>query len=131
MYRAGDRISLLVSLDRDAYLLVVYQDAEYNRHQIVPSEYQPDNFYRSGFYFPLFNERSAFEMVVSAPYGLETVWVYALTAPLPGIIKTVSAGLLPQIHFTHRELQQQLREYAAAHGLGLGFNHLDILTHSE
>jgi hypothetical protein len=76
-FQKGDVISFLISLDRDAYVLMIYEDAEHNLLQIIPNRYRQINRYDTGLFISVSNRDEPFEFVVSPPFGKETVWVFA------------------------------------------------------
>ena len=76
-FQKGDVISFLISLDRDAYVLMIYEDAEHNLLQIIPNRYRQSNRYDTGLFISVPNRDEPFEFVVSPPFGKETVWVFA------------------------------------------------------
>ncbi len=81
----GDSISFLLSLDADAYLLAIYEDASGSLTQIIPNKQFSKTFYKAGLFITLPDENAAFNFKVQAPFGKETLWVYASDVPLPEI----------------------------------------------
>jgi len=77
----GDRLSLLVSLNQDAFLLLVYEDPDHNLFQIYPTPGSSNGFHQAGFYFPIVSKNSQF--IVSAPFGTDTFWLFATLTPIP------------------------------------------------
>jgi len=82
-FKQGDVISFMVSLDKDAYLSLIYQDASGNLIQILPNELASNNFYEAGLFLAVPNREQAFRLTVSPPFGRETLWGFASSAPLP------------------------------------------------
>lgn len=82
-FQHGDVISFLISLDRDAFVLMIYEDAEHNILQIIPNRYRQSNRYETGLFMSVPNRDEPFEFVVSPPFGKETIWVFASENPFP------------------------------------------------
>ncbi|WP_455202426.1 DUF4384 domain-containing protein [Kaarinaea lacus] len=99
-FQQGDVISFLISLDQDAFVLMVYEDAERNIVQIIPNRYRQSNRYETGLFMSVPNRDEPFEFVVSPPFGKETIWVFASEKKfpeLPGVelengLKKLSGG---------------------------------------
>lgn len=82
-FKEKDRLSFLVSLDHDAYLLMIYEDAAQNLIQVIPNRYRDDNQYRAGLFISVPNRDEPFRFTVSPPFGRETLWVFAASKPFP------------------------------------------------
>ena len=82
-FQQGDVISFLISLDRDAFVLMIYEDAEHNLVQIIPNRYRQSNQYKTGLFMSVPNRDEPFEFVVSPPFGKETIWVFAAEKSFP------------------------------------------------
>ena len=82
-FRDGDIVSFYVSLDHDAYLLFVYQDAGDRLNVLLPNALHPDNYFKAGLFIPIPNEQNPFQFRISAPFGTETLWVFASDQPFP------------------------------------------------
>ena len=72
----GDVISFLLSLDRDAYVYLFYQDASANTIQIFPNRQNPDHYYQKGFYMPVPPPQTSFQFKIQAPFGEEKLFVF-------------------------------------------------------
>lgn len=81
----GDSISFLLSLDADAYLLAIYEDATGRLTQLIPNKQFSKTYYKAGLFITLPDENAAFKFKVQAPFGKETLWVFASDMPLPGL----------------------------------------------
>jgi hypothetical protein len=81
-YVQGDELSFFVSMDREAYLLIVYADAGGNVWQILPNRYTGARRYAAGWYVDLPGADAPFRFVVAPPYGTERIWVFAADVPL-------------------------------------------------
>lgn len=80
-YREGDAISYFVNSDRDAYLLLIYEDAAHNLIQILPNRYSGEGFFRAGNLLQIPAPNDRFEFVITAPFGTEKVWAFASSRP--------------------------------------------------
>ncbi|WP_455207759.1 DUF4384 domain-containing protein [Kaarinaea lacus] len=82
-FQQGDVVSFLVSLDRDAYVLIIFEDAEHNLWQVIPNPHRASGHYKSGLFISVPDRNEPFEFVVSPPLGKETIWVFATEKALP------------------------------------------------
>jgi hypothetical protein len=82
-YREGDAISYFVNSDRDAHLLLIYEDAAHNLIQILPNRYSDEGFFRAGNLLQIPAPNDRFEFVITAPFGTEKVWAFASSRPFP------------------------------------------------
>lgn len=76
-FSEGDRISFLLSLDRDAYVYLFYRDAAGNRLQLLPNRRMPRHFYSAGVFMPVPSAGQRFQFSVNPPFGVETVYAFA------------------------------------------------------
>lgn len=77
----GDVVSFLLSLDRDAYILIVYQDAAGNLVPLFPVDGQ--GWVLAGEFLPFPSEDMGLRFVVKGPFGQEKVWAFAASTPFP------------------------------------------------
>lgn len=82
-YREGDKVSFLISLDTDAYVLVLYQNAGGEVIQLLPNKNLKNHFYKAGLFLNLPDPNSAYVFEIQAPFGRETLWAFAADVPLP------------------------------------------------
>jgi len=83
----GDDLSFLFNLDRDAYLLAIYQDAEGNLIQLLPNRESSSLPQKAGMFIPLPKQNAKFRFKIQAPFGKEELWIFAsdqLPPELPG-----------------------------------------------
>lgn len=77
VFRAGDNVSFLVSLNQDAYLHVIYQDASGQLTQILPNSQLSTAHYKAGQFISIPSNKDNFEFFISAPFGEEIIWIIA------------------------------------------------------
>ena len=77
VFMEGDTLSFLISVDKDAYIWVIYEDAAGQFMQLLPNTHQQEHYYKSGWYITFPGEDAPFLFKVKAPFGLETLWVFA------------------------------------------------------
>lgn len=82
-FKQGDKIAFLVSLDKDAHLLMIYEDAQNNLIQVIPNHYRKKNFYKEGLFIAVPDRDEPFEFVVNPPFGTEKLWVFASSKQFP------------------------------------------------
>lgn len=81
IFNEGDVVSFLLNLDRDAYVLLVYQDAAGNLAPLFPVN--DKGWVMAGDFLPFPNEDMGLRFVVNAPFGQEKVWAFAASKPFP------------------------------------------------
>ena len=74
---AGDRISFLLSLDRDAYVYLFYLDADSNLLQLLPNQKLTRHFFSAGLFIPVPDRQQPFRFTVQPPYGEEIMVAFA------------------------------------------------------
>ncbi len=82
-YIEGETINYFASLNRDAYLLLVYEDAGGNLLQIFPNSRSNIQRFTAGSAIQVPEEDDPFEFEISAPFGREQVFAFASTKPFP------------------------------------------------
>ena len=82
---SGDTISFFVSMDRDAYLLIIYQNAKKELIQILPNTYNKKSFYKKGNFFQIPDEKKPFNFKISAPFGREKIMAFASSRSFPNL----------------------------------------------
>ncbi len=73
----GDEIQFLLSLGSDAFIYMVYVNAENNLVQILPSKNQSSNFYLKGFFLTIPEYENGYRFIINKPFGNEAIWVFA------------------------------------------------------
>jgi hypothetical protein len=82
-YTEGDVINYFASLDRDAYMLLIYEDAGGNLLQIFPNSRSGNPTFAAGSAIQVPQESDPFEFEISEPFGREQVFAFASTEPFP------------------------------------------------
>ncbi|MBU0675818.1 MAG: DUF4384 domain-containing protein [Proteobacteria bacterium] len=82
-YQEGEVVTFFVSTDRDAYLLLIYEDAVHNLIQILPNQYSGNGFFRRGNLMGVPGPNDRFEFVIQAPFGVEYLRAFASATPFP------------------------------------------------
>ncbi|MBS0206742.1 MAG: DUF4384 domain-containing protein [Planctomycetes bacterium] len=81
-YRAGDQLTLTVTSESDAFLYVLYQQADGRLYQVFPNRRQSEGRIRAGQPFTIPARDDLFRWTVGAPFGKEVVKVIATSRPL-------------------------------------------------
>ena len=82
-FREGDRVQFLLNLNRDAFLLLIYQDAQGTLTELVPNGWEKTGFHKAARYLSVPDSRLPFEFIAGKPFGAETVWAFAADQPFP------------------------------------------------
>ncbi len=82
-FQSGDEISLLVDLDQDAYVLLIYQDAGGRLVKIFPTR-NNDGWVTAGNFIPFPRRTDGLRLIVGPPFGKEYVWAFAAAEVFPG-----------------------------------------------
>lgn len=94
VYYEGDQIQFLLSLDRDAHVVVLYLDADNNLIQIMPNVNSQKHRYQAGAFLPVPDSRSGFTFRVEPPFGTDQVWAFASDQPVNLTGTTLKNGLI-------------------------------------
>lgn len=84
-FMEGDTISFYISLDSDAYLLLIYENASNQLVQIIPNTSKKSNFYKAGLFINIPGKSDDFYFKVQAPFGDEILWAFASDSQFPEI----------------------------------------------
>lgn len=84
-YRQNDSLTITVNSEEDAYLYVVYKQADGKVYQIFPNSVQKDNRVKARQTVQIPSGEDMFRWIVSAPYGQETVTVLASKEPIEAL----------------------------------------------
>jgi len=81
-YREGEALRLNVRSERDAYVYVLYQQADGKIYQIYPNSVQPDNRVAAGQTVEIPCHDDLFRWIIGPPFGKEVVKVIASEKPM-------------------------------------------------
>lgn len=81
-YREGDALTVQVSSEEDAYLYVLYQQADGQVFQAFPNKFQPNNLVKARQSVRVPAENDLFRWVVGKPFGKEVIKVLATKEPV-------------------------------------------------
>ncbi|MBL1276352.1 MAG: DUF4384 domain-containing protein [Ectothiorhodospiraceae bacterium] len=82
-FRKGDEISLLVNLNHDAYVLLIYQDSEGHLVKMYPVSGNDDGLTPAGRFIAFPRRSDGVRLIVSPPYGEEHVWAFVSNQLFP------------------------------------------------
>jgi len=85
VYTQGDEFSFFVTMDQDAYLLLIYQDASGAMTQILPNRSSGPAFYHAGVFIQVPDQQAGFVWKVQPPFGVERLWAFAIPRPFPAL----------------------------------------------
>lgn len=86
LYFEGDHLQLSVRSSVDAYLYIVYQQADGKCFRIFPNSSQPSNRVQAGKAVTIPGPTDVFQWSVTAPYGKETINVIASKTPITKVM---------------------------------------------
>jgi len=122
-FREGDEISLLLSLDRDAYVLLIYRDAAGRLSRLLPLPGKTDQHMAAGAFLPFPDKQAGLRLTVTPPFGREAAWLFAAGIPFPlAEIDTLSATV-----GNFDALLQRIRR----HGNGIAYGEARTLIDTE
>jgi hypothetical protein len=127
-FTEGDIISFLVSLDRDAYILIIYQDAEGNTIQIYPNRQDDSGFQKADLFANVLGEEASYEFIVGKPFGREQVWAFAASEPFPKIPGTTIKPGLRLLQYQPEAVFELIRSYGLRPGIAFGEDVMTIKT---
>ena len=84
-YRQGDALSVRVASEVDAYVYVLYQQADGKVFQIFPNVHQPDNRLAARQTVEIPGKDDAYRWAIGAPFGDEVIKVIASQRPIAGL----------------------------------------------
>jgi hypothetical protein len=101
-YRQGDALSVRVACEVDAYLYVLYQQADGQVFQIYPNAHQADNRATARQTVEIPDKDDEFRWSIGPPFGDEVIKVIAAKRPIRGL----ADGALRQKQFNAVSVQQ-------------------------
>ncbi len=108
-YKAGEQMKFYMRGNKDFYARVIYIDAKNNKLQLIPNQFNFNNFFHGNKDIELPAAGSGFTITVSPPFGKEKVVVYASTKPQGDIITTFSGGPMLQVNDDMSVIEIQTR----------------------
>ena len=127
-FQEGDRLSLLMSLDMDAYILVLYQNSTGNLIQLIPNKNQSKTYYNAGVFISLPESDAAFIFEIQPPFGRETLWAFASDKPFPDFKGRYLEDGLKQLSVDIGAIRKKLSENE---GYAFGEDSLIMDTHAR
>jgi len=85
IYQQGDSIEVYISLDKTAYVLILYQDVAGNLLQVLPNKFEPQHHFTADDFIAFPASGSSFRLRVQPPFGQESLWVLATAQPLKDV----------------------------------------------
>lgn len=110
-FRKGDVVSFLMSLDTDAYVLILYQDARKHLYQIVPNEKSHNTYFKAGLFIQIPEQSADYEFSVEPPYGTETLYAFASKKPLPRFKGRVLNGGISRLKMPLSKIKKKIRSH--------------------
>jgi len=130
-FAEGEKIQYFVSSNRDAYLLLLYKDAEDHLIQIYPNARSGNGFHKAGEYIAIPDETMRFDFTITPPFGVEQVMAFASTTPFPTLKgKGLSNGLMV-IEGNLNDVASQLRAHGRKSGASYGEANVVVTTVKE
>ena len=108
-FKQGDMIAFLISLDKDAHVLMIYQDAQQKLIQIIPNRYRQQDLYQAGLFIAVPDRSEPFEFTVNPPFGQEKLWVFASNQAFPALEGTEMSNGLRQLNNSLSEILAIIR----------------------
>ncbi|VAW68581.1 hypothetical protein MNBD_GAMMA09-3211 [hydrothermal vent metagenome] len=109
-FQQNDVLSFLLSLDKDAYVYVIYEDALQQLVQIIPNNIQQSHFYKAGFFISVPAENSAFQFIVQPPFGKETLWVFATDSASVTLAGQFQPAGLKRLKADIKSIRKQIKQ---------------------
>ena len=127
----GDRLSFLVTLDRDAYLLVLYETAQQQLIQLFPHQYSHLEKYKAGYYIPVPDENARYQFLITPPFGRERILAFAADREFPSLPGQPLANGLRLLTNTAAQVAQQLRQESEERKGEYGEAELELTTRAR
>lgn len=127
-FRKGDVVSFLMSLDTDAYVLILYQDARRHLYQIVPNEKSHNSYFKAGLFIQIPEQSAEYEFSIQPPYGTETLYAFASGKPLPRFKGRVLTGGISRLKMRLSQIKKKIRSHVKKLSASYGETTLQIKT---
>ena len=128
-FQEGDHVQFLLGLNRDVYILLIYQDARGALTQMIPNSTDRSGFFKATRYLHIPDAGTPFQFVVGPPFGTETVWLYAANQPFPELAGAVLDNGLKRLGQSHIELVTALQNHARKQDLHYVSANVQLKTH--
>lgn len=92
-YAQGERMKVFIKANKPFYANVVYKQADNTLMQLLPNPYRAQNYFNGGVVYEIPSGEDRFDLEVAAPFGIESVTVYASTAPTGNLDVTPTGGV--------------------------------------
>ena len=79
----GDKVRFLASTNQNAYLLLIYKNANGEILQLIPSKTLGKGYYKERYYFEIPKSGSGFVFHISEPFGTELLELFASSSEFP------------------------------------------------
>jgi len=109
LFVQGDVIKFLISLDIDAYIIVIYQAANGKLIQLLPNEKEKNTLYKAGLFISVPSDTVPYKFTIQPPYGKEKVWVFASDKQSNKLKGKVLANGLRIVTITIQKIKNQIR----------------------
>ena len=127
-FRAGDPLSFLISLDSDAHVLLLYEDASGGVSQLVPNAEFERTFVAAGEFISMPPVDALFTFRVSEPFGAERIWLIASEQPLPALQNQTSVNGVARVAGDAASIRENLQSHALRNQVRYGEASVDITT---
>ncbi len=118
-----------MSADRDAYILLIYEDGANRLIQVSPNHHSEDTYYRAGRLIEIPTSADAFEFMVTGPaFGLERIWAFAASRPFQRIDGVEMSNGLIVLERDLPSVIRQLRAEGHARGIAYGEAQATVTT---
>lgn len=107
-FRANEEIHMFVKGNKDFYALIIYKNASGDLLQLFPNPYQSENYLKAGVVYHIPSENDSFKLIVSAPFGDESIILYASTMPL-GNLEITPTGAFYHVETPSSEVEIRVR----------------------
>ena len=117
VYDIGEKLDLLVRLDRDAWMYCFYRQADGKMLKILPNQYYEDAFIEGGPVHTIPGPRLPFDLNIGEPAGIELVKCFAtsrdVSKDLPEELRSMDFPVLPDgMDFRLPAIFRRLRDVA-------------------
>ena len=92
-YKASEKMRIYLKGNKPFYGKVVYKQADGSAVQLLPNPYRDQHYFNGGVVYELPSGEDRFDMEVTAPFGSESLTVYASTAPTGNLDVTPSGAV--------------------------------------